>query len=161
MADYKNLQVLNLSSNFIAYDCVMLLVAKLKNLHMLKVLDLRNNYVDSDGAQELAGIVCIHTSLEASYLGGNFIRNEGAEMFARRIVEEEKSKLLSCKLKILEMSSSSVIFSGAKELAKLGKLLPQLKRLDLYDNLITTDEQEQILANSSGLAIHFQKVLPV
>ena len=108
------------------------LARSLQPTHNLRVLDLMNNLIGTQGAGEVVKILIKIPNITSLYLGSNFIGDEGARVLSDLLSQTQTG------LKELDLMKNSLSRKGAEELSRVlrSNKAKELTTLHLHGNSI-------------------------
>ena len=89
------------------------------------------------GAISISNMMMVNHSLHELYMNGNSIGNDGISAIAR--------ELGNCKINLLDVRECGITLTGARSLATALSSHPTIRKLWLYDNLITVEGTQLIV----------------
>ena len=121
----SNLEQLYLANNNLRTSSILILQA-LKENSNLQLLDLNDNKVTGEAAEDLASVIKNNSNLEQLYLANNNLRTSSV-----LILQAMKE---NCKLKTLNLNGNNMTGEAAEDLASVIKNNSNLERLHLANN---------------------------
>ena len=124
-----NLEQLQLANNDLKFSVVLIKQA-LKETSRLKLLDLDNNNMTGEAAEDLASVIKNNSNLERLYLANNDLKTS-AILVLQALKENSK-------LKILNLDGNNMTGEAAEDLASVIKKNSNLEQLGLANNDLKT-----------------------
>ena len=127
---------MNLSGNFMPQEVAVDLAALIRNNHSLKVLDLSDNKLHTNGAVTVLQSLIELSTLKVLNFANNKITHKAADAIASVIVHNVKMEKL--------LLQSNFLGAGVKQIANALKNISSLKKLILNNNYIPESVAEDI-----------------
>ena len=124
-----NLQEIDLSDNNLLAAGAVSIFNGMKNMFFLRNVNISHNWISNEAADNIAAVLSQNTCLNELYLANNYMEASGIIVLCKGM-----SKISH--LTHLDMSCNKITDEAAHDIAALLSHNPELKELDLSNNLI-------------------------